>query len=222
MKHENHGPINPLEIDLEDAIEAAYRENPDRVRASGLEVYGEMRRQVRIPEVGVLDLATVDYVSHRMAQIWGSKRRVRMSTIRVLIVDIIELKRTPLQTADFIQLARYMAGVQAMIPTRIHGGYLDEVRVRGHLVGKGLSNDARDGLWMKELIEEMQVYEWVLDLRYGIRFDLVDDISIPRQMDALASPLTQVTCDEARTIHRRAYESLLRFENGTPQDTRPW
>ena len=212
MNQENQGPINPLEVDLEVAIQEAYLRDPEIVRSKGLRIYGHMLRQPELTGYGIPDLLTWYISGTRMSEAYDG---FRIKGRRTLYIDIIELKRDLVKLDHVVQVCRYMRGVTELLrASRL--GKTFKLEISGHLIGRSI-DFSQDLVFVTDMIPRLTLYTWSLDLEHGIRFTTQQNF---RSSGQDVSRIEQyIDSLNPKDYHRGYYEYLM-WSEPTPDETR--
>lgn len=207
MSEENKGPINPLEIELEEAIQRTFEHDRELLHRKGLPLEGTLFRQWEIPGYGKPDLMAVSFeLVRRRLRYYEYDENNRRDQRRVQI-QIVELKRGPLVDADVQQICRYMRGAYNAAQ-RLGYGPRMTVDIHGYLVGKGIDRKAKIH-FVADCIPDLSLLEWKLDMAEGIVFERLGDYYAEREdPDRLMHDAGPHLFEGYRTAYRRSMREL--------------
>ena len=213
MSDQQFNPLNPLEVDLEIAIEEAYLRDPVKVYQKGLYIEGTMIRQPELKGYGTPDLITWRIDHERYSYSHGAERR---KARRYLTIHIVELKRDMLLLDHLLQICRYMRGVSSLVNQTPLGKLFFSIDVIGHLVGKSIDMKS-DLCFALDSVAKLYVYTWSLDLEHGIRFNWRFGWKRPNED---AADLSSYVDHLKPTAYRKQYKDLIEHDwQGQPMSS---
>lgn len=146
------------EKSMEDFI-FGYYEDTGLFIADG-EEYDICLKQYRLDEYGVSDLIFIKYSMCEEGE------------LKEVIFNVVELKNEKIKIQDIGQVSRYRSAIETSFEKL--GGYRPISVYQSLIVKPGVSEHS-DVCYISNCIPELKIYEFTLDYRSGLKFELCGD-----------------------------------------------
>ena len=159
-----------LEKDLEGIIYDTYRNNKCELRDRGLHIYGDVKRQLRIGNYGILDLLTACRMYEFETEVlWNEdsgifeQKEIKRPLLRI---SVYELKKDKVGISAFLQCYNYIKGLKDWF--KKHKPEMN-VSFDAVLIGRELDTSG-SFCFLPDLIGDLQIYTYSYDID-GLKFN---------------------------------------------------
>ena len=166
-----------LEKDLEEIIYNTYLESPEKLSKKNLYMYGNIKRQLKIGNYGILDLLTInrDY-EYEFTPVWNEEKCVfecKEKVRPVLVLTVYELKKEKVGISAFLQCYGYIKGLKDWF--RINKPNI-KVKFNSVLIGREIDKSG-SFCYLPDLIHDFEIYTYSYNID-GLNFQKENGYSL--------------------------------------------